>query len=76
MISLVVVLYCFASAKTAAMPTTKERIASIPLNTAFLFALLTDSRIKVGDDRSEYDGRQLDGLAPFGPLKGIKDNIT
>ncbi len=36
---------------------------------AFLFAILTDTRIKVGDNRSEYDDRQLDGLSPFGPLK-------
>jgi hypothetical protein len=50
------------------MPTKNERIASIPVNTAFLFALLTDSRIKVGDNRSEYDDGQLDRLAPFGPL--------
>jgi hypothetical protein len=49
-----------------------ERIASIPVNTAFLFTLLTDSRIKVGDNRSEYDNGQLDGLAPFGPLKCIR----
>ena len=72
MISLGVVLYCFASAKRAAMPTENERIASIPVNMAFLFALLTDSRIKVGDNRSEYDDGQLDGLAPSGPLKGIR----
>ena len=70
-ISLVVVSYCFASAKRAAMPTKNERIAS-----TFLFLLLTGSRIKVGDNRSEYDDGQLHGLAPFGPLKGIKVNIT
>lgn len=71
MISLGVDLYCFASAKRAAIPTKNEGIASIPVNTAFLF-LLTDSRIKVSGNRSEYDGGQLDGLAPFGPLKSIK----
>jgi hypothetical protein len=76
MISLVVVLYCFASAKTAVMPTKNEQTASIPVNTAFLFALLTDSRIKVGDNRSKYDDGQLDGLVPFGPLKDMKVNIT
>ena len=42
----------------------------------FLFvAPLTDPRIKVGDNRSEYDDGQLDSLAPFGPLKGISVNI-
>ena len=50
------------------MPTKNERIASILVNTAFLFALLTDSRIKVGNNRSENDDDQLDSLAPLGPL--------
>jgi hypothetical protein len=76
MISLGAVLYCMASGKRAAMPTKNKRIASIPVNMAFLFALLTDSRIKVGNNRSEYDDDQLDGLAPFGPLKGIRVIIT
>jgi hypothetical protein len=70
MISLGVVLYCFASGKRAAMPSKNKRIASIPVNMAFPFDLLTDSRIKVGDNRCEYDDYQLYGLAPFGPLKG------
>ena len=52
MISSGVVWYCFASGKRAAMPTKNKRIASIPKKMAFLFALLTDSRIEVGDDRS------------------------
>jgi len=54
------------------MPTKDEQIASLLVNTAFLFALLTDSRIKVGYNRSEYDDGQLDGLVPFGPLKGLR----
>jgi hypothetical protein len=58
------------------MPRKNERIASIPVNTSFLVALLTDPRIKVSDNRSEYDDGQLDGLAPFGPLRGIKVSIT
>ena len=58
------------------MPVKNKRIVSILVNTAFLFSLLTDSRIKVGDNRCEYDNGQLDDLAPFGPLKGIKVNIT
>jgi hypothetical protein len=58
------------------MPTKNERIASIPVNTAFLFALLTDSRIKVGDDRSEYDDGQLDRLVPFGPLNERKGSMS
>ena len=49
-----------------------KRIALIPDKHALSLAPLTDSRIKVGDNRSEYDGGQLDGLAPFGPLKGIR----
>jgi hypothetical protein len=76
MISLGAVWYCFASAKRAARPTENERVASISVNIATLFALLTDSRIKVGDNRREYDDGQLDGLAPFGPLKGIRVNVT
>jgi hypothetical protein len=71
MISLLVVLYCFASAKRAAMPTKNERIASKPVNMAILFAILTDSRIKVCNNRSEYDDGQLDRFAPFRPLKVI-----
>ena len=44
---------------------------------AFPFDLLTDSRVKVGDNRCEYDDDQLDGLAPFGPLKGkVKGSIS
>jgi hypothetical protein len=43
---------------------------------AFLFAMLTDSRIEIGNNRSEYDDGQLDDLAPFGPLKGTRVNIT
>ena len=50
MISSGVVLYCFASGKRAAMPTENERIASIPVDMSFPFAVLTDSRIKVGDN--------------------------
>jgi hypothetical protein len=69
MISLGVVLYCFASGKRAAMPTKNKRIASIPVDTTVLLALLTDSRIKVWNNRSEYDDGQLDDLAQFGPLE-------
>jgi len=50
-----------------------EQLFSIPVKMGGpRCSILTNSGIEVGDDRSECDDYQLDGLLPFGPLKVIR----
>jgi len=50
-----------------------EQMVSIPVKMArHRCSVLTNSGIEVGDDRSECDDYQLDGLLAFGPLNVIR----
>jgi hypothetical protein len=51
-----------------------EQMVSIPVKMAGprSSSILTNSGIEVGDDCSECDDYQLDGLLPFGPLNVIR----